>query len=261
MTPKPFSKISVADLFDEQALYYATDREVTPWFVSQLNIVMSMLETESGLVLDVGCAAGAEIAALRAREFSVVGVDRSERMLEVARSRFARDLHTVVCCADAESLPFPSGSFDQLLCLGVLEYLPSHHSCVAEMHRVLRPGGLVIFSIPSMISLHRISYRFCQATAIPLWRMVKRITGKRISTEPLSHNWNRCIPWRFRHLLRQHGFKPQTNAYSGFFLFPLEHVWPAAHIKLFSAMERHSNFPLIRWMFSQYLVSARKQER
>jgi SAM-dependent methyltransferase len=259
MPGSQFSKREVVESFNQQLEYYSAERERAPWFLSQLRIVTKMLESESGVVLDLGCAAGSEVAELRGQGFRVIGVDRSQEMVASAHIRFADDRETFFCCADAESLPFPSGSFDHVVCLGDLEYLPSYMHCLDEVHRILRPGGLAIFSVPTKISLQRLSFRLCNSTAIPLWRLVKRLMGRKSQGGALSRQWNRCVPWKLRRLLRTRGLTPVISAYSGFFVFPLEHVSPAAHLKLFTTMEPFAGFPPVRWMYSQYLVSARKQ--
>lgn len=99
-------------------------------------------------LLEVGCGTGHHLAALRARGFSVAGVDGSESMLELARRRNPGvDLRV----ADVERLPYSDAEFDVALCVEVLRYLPDPRGCVREMARVLRPGGL------------------CLATATPLF--------------------------------------------------------------------------------------------
>lgn len=51
--------------------------------------------------------------------------------------------------ARGESLPFAQESFDLVLCTQVLEYLPEPHTVISEIHRVLRPGGSLILSVPA----------------------------------------------------------------------------------------------------------------
>jgi len=253
-----YSKEEVSSAFNNQASYYASERGQSPWFRAQVEIVLSMLEAEQGLILDIGCAAGAEVEALRARGFRIVGIDYSAEMLRFAQKRSSALDGVHFCRADAESLPFASASFDHVVCLGVLEYLSTYQHCLEEIHRVVRPGGLTIISVPTRISLDRISHEVCNLTAVPLWRGMKRLMGKWSSGQPIERHWNRCIPWRIPKLLRQHGFRPQSSAYSGFLLFPIGELWPAAHLRLFQFMERFSRSRLIGWTLSQFLASARK---
>ncbi len=254
----PFAKGEVSAAFDRMSSYYAGERGQSPWFQAQLKIVLEMLDSKPGLLLDVGCAAGAEFEPLLARGFQIVGLDYAPKMLALAQQRFGASRNVHLCRADAEALPFPGASFDQVVCLGVFEYLTTYDRCLDEIHRVLRPGGVAIISLPTRISLDRCSNRLCNFTAVPLWRAIKRLMGKPTSTQPVGERWNHCIPWQVPALLRRHGLTPEDSAYSGFLLFPLGHLWPGAEFRLFSLMERFSRSHFLGWTLSQYLVSARK---
>jgi ubiquinone/menaquinone biosynthesis C-methylase UbiE len=253
-----FEKTEVSGVFDRMASYYADERGQSPWFQAQLKIVLEMIDSEQGLVLDIGCAAGAEFEPLLARGFRIVGFDYAPEMIRLAQQRFGASPAVHLCRADAESLPFPDSSFDHVVCLGVFEYLSTYERGLEEIRRVLRPGGLAIISLPTRISLDRFSYNLINMTAVPVWRGIKRLRGKRTSGQPLGRRWNRCSPSQIPALLRKHGLNPESSAYSGFLLFPLGQVWPAAEFRLFSLMERFSKSRILGWTLSQYLVSARK---
>ena len=96
--------------------------------------------------LDVGCGTGALSGAVLERwaPASLVGVDPAEGFLEVARARFA-DLGDTVRFerADAAALPLPDASVDAVVSGLVLNFVDSPERAVAEMTRVLAPGGLV----------------------------------------------------------------------------------------------------------------------
>jgi len=92
--------------------------------------------TGTGVVLRI-CAKVAASAGLR------VGCDRSSEMLERARSRMA-GLHVLV--ADATALPFQSQSFDVVTASFVLSHIRNYPIALAEMLRVLKPGGTVAVS-------------------------------------------------------------------------------------------------------------------
>jgi ubiquinone/menaquinone biosynthesis C-methylase UbiE len=92
-------------------------------------------------VLDVGTGAGALLQALRhaAPNAMVLGVDNAEGMLELARQRHTGPL-TVM---DVEHLELPDDSFDVAVIVFVLFHLAHPERCLAEVFRVLRPGGSV----------------------------------------------------------------------------------------------------------------------
>lgn len=106
--------------------------------------VLDAAELQAGdALIDVGCGTGivARAAAERlAGTGSVTGVDINEGMLAVARSASdSIDWRS----APAEALPFDDGTFDRAVSQFVLMFLPDPTAAVAEMRRVVRPGGSV----------------------------------------------------------------------------------------------------------------------
>ncbi len=93
-------------------------------------------------VLDAGCGTGALAEALARRCATVVGVDLDRRFLEQARSRATVNCEFVE--GDAMALPFGDGSFDLAGCLRVLHHSESPERVVAELARVVVPGGRVL---------------------------------------------------------------------------------------------------------------------
>ena len=97
-------------------------------------------------ILDVGCGSGPISAALRDRGAIVTGFDSSAKMLELARKRLGddADLHL----GDLGSpLSFPDKSFDDVIACLVLHYLEDWTAPLAELRRVLTPGGRLIVAV------------------------------------------------------------------------------------------------------------------
>ncbi|MEV0415511.1 class I SAM-dependent methyltransferase [Streptomyces sp. NPDC050448] len=97
-------------------------------------------------ILDAGCGSGPLSAALRDRGAVVTGVDASVGMLALARRRLGDDvaLHVVDL---SDRLPFADGAFDDVVASLVLHYLEDWGPTLAELRRVLRPGGRLIASV------------------------------------------------------------------------------------------------------------------
>jgi SAM-dependent methyltransferase len=98
-------------------------------------------------VLDVGCSFGYGSAAIQARRAgrTVVGVERDPDHLATGRRRFPR---LTILAGDATDLPVPDACADAVLLLDVLEHVAEPERAIAEAHRVLRPGGAAIVSVP-----------------------------------------------------------------------------------------------------------------
>lgn len=95
-------------------------------------------------VLDVGCGTGhlAFAAARRVDAGAVRGIDLAQPYVDHAR-RHNADPRIVFDVADACALPLADASFDRVLSLLVLHFVPRPEQAIAEMRRVARPGGVV----------------------------------------------------------------------------------------------------------------------
>ena len=99
--------------------------------------------------LEIGPGAGVMTVALAQRGFAVHAADTTPRLLDVARDRVAAaDVAPRVrlLLADAHRLPFADRGFSLVAALGMLPWLPSASLAVAEIARVLRPGGYLILN-------------------------------------------------------------------------------------------------------------------
>ena len=95
---------------------------------------------------DVGCGTGRHLQRVLARRADIiVGVDFSRQMLAGAGAKFA---NSSVCLieSNASNLPLASSSFDIVLCTLVLGHISELDIAVAEITRILKPGGIVLIS-------------------------------------------------------------------------------------------------------------------
>jgi len=118
-------------------------------------------------ILDVGCGYGRLVSELRARGFDcVVGVDTAEAMVARGRARAPElDLRAI----EPGPLPFDDASFAAVLLFSVLTCIPGEQDArglVDEIHRVVRPGGLVLASDLSLQTDARNRARYEQASAL-----------------------------------------------------------------------------------------------
>lgn len=104
-----------------------------------------------GPVADLGCGPGAHALALARRGYDVVGVDGSPRMVEVARTRAARDKVAARFDVDDVSAPlrFEDASLGGVLAMHVLQHLPRPAAFIAEIRRCLRPDGHLFITAPT----------------------------------------------------------------------------------------------------------------
>jgi len=136
----------------------------------------------SGDVLEVGIGTGLNLG-FYPDSVRLVGIDFSPAMLERARDRAHRLGRAVELAeGDAHALAFPDASFDTVVCTFSLCAIPDERQAVAEMGRVLRPGGLLLLAdhIASSAWPVRAVQRLLELVTVPL-------QGERYLHRPLEH--------------------------------------------------------------------------
>lgn len=124
------------------------------WFVGRRFIVGALLHrfgrplSNPPLILDLGCGTGGSFSLLR-HWGRVVGLDVSPVALQLARRRGV----TALVLGDAQRLPFDDATFDVVAALDVLEHLDDDAQALWEIGRVLKPLGLLVFTVPAFMSL------------------------------------------------------------------------------------------------------------
>lgn len=127
--------------YDEAAFL---QREVTDRLLGRLDLI----RIEPARILDLGCGTGRACEALkqRHRKAQVVGVDLAQAMARRARrrSRWMRPVAAV--CSDARRLPLAANSFDLVFSSLMLQWVADRRACFDELRRVMRPGGVLLFT-------------------------------------------------------------------------------------------------------------------
>jgi len=108
-------------------------------------------------VLDMGCGAGRHAFEMYRRGADVIALDQDADELSVVSEWFAAmreegglpaSAEADVKQGDALDLPFPDGEFDRIVAAEVLEHIPDDNRAIAELVRVLRPGGTIAVTVP-----------------------------------------------------------------------------------------------------------------
>jgi SAM-dependent methyltransferase len=134
--------------YDDFARAYAAENERNLFnaYYERPEMIRLAGDVSGRRVLDAGCGSGPLAAALRARGADVTGFDVSAAMVDLARDRLGEDADLHV--ADlGEPLPFADAEFDDVVASLVLHYLEDWSGPLAELRRVLKPGGRLILSV------------------------------------------------------------------------------------------------------------------
>jgi 2-polyprenyl-3-methyl-5-hydroxy-6-metoxy-1,4-benzoquinol methylase len=103
---------------------------------------------KNGKLLDIGCAAGTFLLGMRAQPgWEVEGVEPSAATAELARQHGLK-----VFTGTLEEAHYPSGSFDAVTMWDVLEHVHDPAATLAEIRRVLKPGGILLVRVPNLAS-------------------------------------------------------------------------------------------------------------
>ena len=120
--------------------------------ITQQQLDVLGIETTGKDVLDVGCGPGHHLVALSAgKPKRLVGIDTDQQFLTVGRAKIHEHIaYPATCpslmCAALPHLPFADATFDLVTCFLVLPHVPEDTTAVAELVRVLKPGGMLALS-------------------------------------------------------------------------------------------------------------------
>ncbi len=184
-----------------------------------------LLASASGAVLDVGAGTGANVPFYPPTVTNVALLEpdaHMRRKLEGTVRRTTDADRFAVHSGDAESLPFAEGSFDTVVTTLLLCSVPHQDRALAEIARVLRPEGQLLYlehvAAPLGSSLHALQRRI-----EPLWKYVAggcHVTRTTLSAieraglvpmYPRAEDMRRAPPW-IRPTVRGRAVKPATNA-------------------------------------------------
>jgi SAM-dependent methyltransferase len=138
------------DRVEVQAMLTQEDRHW--WYRGRRKIVcdeLAQLPTGPTVrVLDAGCGSGRLLDELRDYGH-VTGLDLNPDSVEIARSRG----HADVVQGPVEQLPWPDETFDLVISLDMVEHTPDDRVTLRELHRVTKPGGVFLMTVPALRAL------------------------------------------------------------------------------------------------------------
>jgi SAM-dependent methyltransferase len=190
--------------------YYgdAGDRRF-PWIVEVLQkalyaqrvrMVESVGHIRNARVLDIGCGRGLLLAAFRRRGWEPQGTELSE-----TAARYARQVAGVpVEIGRVEEIRFPANQFDAVTMWHVLEHVPDPRVVLAEVSRILRPGGVLLVGVPNFSGFEARFFRD-KWFHLDVPRHVTHLTKAALKQSLGEHGF---------HDRRWSGFAPEYDAFS-----------------------------------------------
>lgn len=128
--------------------------------------ILQLMKPIAGKVLDIGCFDGTIAGKLIEQgDKEVYGMDRMASALELAKTRGVKTIHADI---DEENTDFEDGFFDAALATGVLDSLFDPDGVVEELHRVIKPGGTLLVTLPNLACL---SNRTLMLFGKPPWQV------------------------------------------------------------------------------------------
>jgi len=138
-------------IYDDVAAEWWSDE--IRWVRTLRNLVPARLswfdrhaEWNGRQVLDLGCAGGFMAEAIALKGATVTGIDPAAQAIDAARARARQTGQQIrYDVGTGEALPYADAAFDTVVCVDVLEHVTDLVQVLAEVQRVLRPGGLFLF--------------------------------------------------------------------------------------------------------------------
>ncbi|MCW3030082.1 MAG: putative methyltransferase [Solirubrobacterales bacterium] len=184
---------SVNAYFDSNASYWdgiyrGGDLQDLIYQRRQAFVLAYVDESASGAdasILEIGCGAGHLTVELARRAGHVEALDASRAMVQATAARIAEagdEQRVHVQEADVHALPFDSERFDLVVAVGVIPWLHSPAAAVAEMARVLRPGGQLIVTADNSARLTSFTDPRRVIAIAPLKRLYRRLRRREGAT-------------------------------------------------------------------------------
>ena len=181
--------------------------------IDDFSAVLKRHATPGARVLDFGCGSGDITRALAREGFMMTGIDLSPAMIAAARQTAgAENIEWVVANAGDVTLPFADCVFDGAQASSVFEYHADCAGQLRELHRVLQPGGVFVFTVPDMAHPSRHAEEKWRGLAQGwLWPLL-RLTPRHDYFEYLRVSTNRWSLEQWLAMAREAGFLAEPTA-------------------------------------------------
>jgi SAM-dependent methyltransferase len=181
------------------------DQGRTPAFIRYFSELAAGFSTDQ--ILEIGCGEGFLLRDLRATEKTAVDISAA------ALRRAATRVNATFCVAAAERLPFPAGSFDLVVSVGVMEHFLDDAEATSEIRRVLRPDGHYLALIHTALTWRESARQKIRQYIFPRlrpWSLV-RWAGRKVYRpvhQPIQHKYTLATG---RLCLEQAGFRVEST--------------------------------------------------
>jgi malonyl-CoA O-methyltransferase len=169
LNPPRLDKKAVKRAFNRGAAGYDQCAVLQAEVLNRLLERLDYLKVDPSLILDCGCGTGQAIKALhkRYRSARVVGLDLAEAMLQQARGRYGLLARKLLVNGDLERLPFADDSFDMVFSSLALQWSNDLRAAFAEIHRVIKPGGVLMFTTLGVNTLQELRAAWAEIDNLP----------------------------------------------------------------------------------------------
>jgi len=249
-------KLEVMTRFDKEALEFDFERTAAGYRLRH-RLVERLINREckpDALALDLGCGTGEYTLSLAQTGFEVVGGDLSKGMLNVAKPKVQR--HKLaekmqLIRLEATKLPFHDESFDTIMCIALLDWVPDSQKLLVETNRVLKHQAKLIVCADALWSPYRI-YRKIQLATRRRGKRYARIFNARELQQVLTTCGFRVEKFFGDVLLAQ--------IITRLLFDPKAAVFGDIVLKATQPFDRHlTNLPFIKSLSAHYIIKARKR--
>ena len=172
-----FDKLSVTRGWSR--LYALADGRTYHFHVRRSR-VLKLLPERLGRVLDIGCGPGVMTEIVLERGGVFDGLDLSTEMVREGQEKFGHLPGVTFADGNIEALDAADNSYDQVICMAVIEYLKTPDVALSEIARVLQPGGIAIITVPKRWNISRVTV----AATKPLRAIAKLLGASTADTLP-----------------------------------------------------------------------------